>query len=59
LPYRLNIIYRELQSFLSDRLTFREISPEELRALTKLREALALVQEVRHELALIEHKTAA
>jgi hypothetical protein len=59
MPFRLNIVFRELQSFLNDRMTFREVSPEELKALVKLREALALVQEVRHELAQLEHRSAA
>jgi hypothetical protein len=56
MPHRLNIVYRELCSFLNDRLAFRTVSSEELRALARLKEALALVQEVRHELALIEQR---
>jgi hypothetical protein len=58
-PFRLNIVFRELQSFLNDRLSFREVSPEELNALVKLREALALVREAQHEIARLEHRTAA
>jgi hypothetical protein len=40
-------------------MTFREVTPEEVAALAKLREALALVLEANAELALIESRTAA
>jgi len=53
------MVRRELQCFLNDRMTFREVSHDEVKALAKLREALALVLEANAELAALEHQQAA
>jgi hypothetical protein len=58
-PHRLLMIRRELQCFLNDRLAFRTVTAEEIKALAKLREALSLVLEANAELAALEHRTAA
>jgi hypothetical protein len=56
---RLRIVERELRAFKVDRLTDREITYEEIEALAKLREALALISEVRFLIDKADHKSLA
>lgn len=55
MPERLRIAERELKEFMADRLILRAVMPEEVAALAKLREAMALIVEARVVCDAVDH----